>query len=60
MPPLYVAVYSVPPWHSTGPVVRLAPYGIWGVARYAEVHKILNDWETFCSSRGAGLTDACP
>lgn len=40
-----------------GPAVRLRKYGVWAVARYAEVHAILNDWQTFCSSRGAGLTD---
>jgi len=40
-----------------GPVVRLSRYDVWAVARYTEVHRVLNDWETFCSSRGAGLTD---
>jgi 4-methoxybenzoate monooxygenase (O-demethylating) len=40
-----------------GPAVRLARYDIWAAARYQEVHAILNDWRTFCSSRGAGLTD---
>jgi cytochrome P450 len=40
-----------------GPFVRLSRYGVRAVARYAEVHRILNDWQTFCSSRGAGLTD---
>jgi cytochrome P450 len=40
-----------------GPVVLLSRYDVWAVARYAEVHAILNDWQTFCSSRGAGLTD---
>ncbi len=40
-----------------GPVVRLSRYGVWAVARYDEVHMVLNDWQTFCSSRGAGLTD---
>ena len=40
-----------------GPAVRLWRYDIWAVARYTEVHRVLNDWETFCSSRGAGLTD---
>jgi cytochrome P450 len=39
------------------PAVRLSRYDVWAVARYAEVHRVLNDWETFCSSRGAGLTD---
>jgi 4-methoxybenzoate monooxygenase (O-demethylating) len=40
-----------------GPIVRLPRYGVWAVARYEQVHAILNDWRTFCSSRGAGLTD---
>jgi 4-methoxybenzoate monooxygenase (O-demethylating) len=40
-----------------GPVVRLSRYDVWAVARYDEVHRVLNDWQTFCSSRGAGLTD---
>jgi cytochrome P450 len=40
-----------------GPVVRLSRYGVWAVARYDEVHRVLNDWETFCSGRGVGLTD---
>ncbi len=40
-----------------GPVVRLSRYGVWAAARYQQVHAILNDWQTFCSSRGAGITD---
>ena len=40
-----------------GPVVRLSRYGVWAAARYQQVHAILNDWATFCSSRGAGITD---
>jgi hypothetical protein len=40
-----------------GPVVWLSRYGVWAVARYAEVHAILNDWRTFCSSRGVGISD---
>ncbi|HEY1797043.1 MAG TPA: cytochrome P450 [Stellaceae bacterium] len=40
-----------------GPVVRLRRYGIHAVARYAEVHTVLTDWQRFCSSRGVGLTD---
>jgi cytochrome P450 len=40
-----------------GPVTRLSWYGVWAVARYDQVHRVLNDWQTFCSSRGAGLTD---
>lgn len=40
-----------------GPVVWLEHYGIWGMARYAEVHEALRDWETFSSSAGVGLSD---
>ncbi len=40
-----------------GPVVRLAAYDIWAVARYEDVHRVLNDWETFSSARGVGLAD---
>jgi cytochrome P450 len=40
-----------------GPVVRLTRYDVWAVARYQEVYDILNDWRTFSSARGAGLTD---
>ena len=37
--------------------MRLPHYDVWAVARYAEVRRVLSDWETFCSSRDAGLTD---
>ncbi|MCA6119803.1 cytochrome P450 [Bradyrhizobium sp. WSM 1738] len=40
-----------------GPVVWLDKWGVYGVARYAEVHAVLNDPLTFCSSRGVGLSD---
>jgi cytochrome P450 len=40
-----------------GPVVYLDKWGTYGVARYAEVHAVLNDPLTFCSSRGVGLSD---
>src|SRR6478736_5049945 len=40
-----------------GPVVFLDKWNIYGVARYAEVHAVLNDPATFCSSRGVGLSD---
>lgn len=41
----------------SGPVVYLQRYGIWAMGRYAEVHAALTDPATFCSSRGAGLSD---
>jgi 4-methoxybenzoate monooxygenase (O-demethylating) len=40
-----------------GPVVYLDKWGVYGVARHAEVHAVLNDPQTFCSSRGVGLSD---
>jgi 4-methoxybenzoate monooxygenase (O-demethylating) len=41
----------------TGPVVWLERYGIWGMARYAEVHEALRDWATYSSAAGVGLSD---
>ena len=40
-----------------GPVVRLPKYGIYAMARFEEVRAALSDWQSFCSARGAGLTD---
>lgn len=40
-----------------GPVVWLERYGVHAVARHAEVCAVLDDWRTFCSSRGVGLAD---
>jgi cytochrome P450 len=40
-----------------GPVVHLDKWNVYAVARYAEVHRVLNDPLTFCSSRGVGLSD---
>ena len=40
-----------------GPVVFLARYGIYAMGRFDEVSASLRDWETFVSSRGAGLAD---
>src|SRR4051812_38976564 len=40
-----------------GPVVHLRKWGVYAVARYAEVWAVLNDPQTFCSSRGVGLSD---
>jgi cytochrome P450 len=41
----------------TGPVVYLDKWNVFGVARHAEVHAVLNDPTTFCSGRGVGLSD---
>src|SRR2546421_3332858 len=40
-----------------GPVVFLARYGVWAMARHAEVANALSDWETFSSAAGVGLAD---
>ena len=40
-----------------GPVVWIPKYGVRAMARYTEVKSALQDWETFCSSRGVGLSD---
>ena len=40
-----------------GPLVYLDKWNVYGVARYAEVHSVLNDPATFCSGRGVGLSD---
>jgi 4-methoxybenzoate monooxygenase (O-demethylating) len=39
------------------PVFWLDAYGVFGMARHAEVHAALSDWQTYCSSRGAGIED---
>lgn len=41
----------------TAPVVYLDKWNVYGVARYSEVHAVLNDPLIFCSSRGVGLSD---
>jgi cytochrome P450 len=38
-----------------GPIVFLEKAGLWAVARHADVKAVLADYETFCSSGGAGL-----
>jgi cytochrome P450 len=49
------------PYHealrNAGPIVRLERYGVFAVTRYAEVSTILNDWETFGSGGGVGLSN---
>ena len=40
-----------------GAVVWLSKYDIVALARHAEVSAALDDWETFCSNRGVGLSD---
>ena len=40
-----------------GPVVRLSRYGIWAMARHAQVHPALANWQVFGSARGVGIDD---
>jgi cytochrome P450 len=40
-----------------GPVVWLESIGAYAMARHAEVQAALRDHETYCSSRGVGLSD---
>ncbi|GAA3713856.1 cytochrome P450 [Gordonia hankookensis] len=40
-----------------GPVVVLERYGIYGMARYEQVHAALTDWQSFQSSAGVGLSN---
>jgi 4-methoxybenzoate monooxygenase (O-demethylating) len=40
-----------------GPLLWFPQYQVYGVARYGEARQVMLDWETFCSSRGVGLTD---
>jgi cytochrome P450 len=40
-----------------GPAVLLEQYGVWAMARHAQVHEALGDWETYRSGAGVGLAD---
>ncbi|HYH35550.1 MAG TPA: cytochrome P450 [Nocardioides sp.] len=42
---------------AAGPVVFLPRYGLHAMGRFEEVKASLQDWQTFVSSRGAGLAD---
>ena len=60
--PFSIEFFSDPfPTHEklreAGPVVYLDKWNVYGVARYEQVHAVLNDPQTFCSSRGVGLSD---
>lgn len=49
------------PYHDTlreiGPAFFLGKYGIWGIARYAEVRSAFEDWQTFSSAYGVGFSN---
>jgi cytochrome P450 len=40
-----------------GSIVWIEPLGVYATARHAEVSAALNDWQTFISGRGVGLSD---
>ncbi|MBW0095511.1 cytochrome P450, partial [Pseudonocardia sp. KRD-184] len=40
-----------------GPVVHLSRYDVFAMARYAEVHAALRDWQSFESGAGVGLSN---
>jgi cytochrome P450 len=42
---------------SLGPVVFLERYGVFAMARHADVSNGLNDWQTYSSARGVGIQD---
>jgi 4-methoxybenzoate monooxygenase (O-demethylating) len=42
---------------AAGPVVKLAGYEAYAMARHGEVNAGLRDWETYSSARGVGLQD---
>ncbi len=48
-------------WHATlreaAPLVWLSKYDVWAAGRYTEVHGVLSDWQTYCSSAGVGLAN---
>jgi cytochrome P450 len=48
-------------WHAElrepAPLVWFSKYDVWATGRFDEVHGILSDWKTFCSSAGVGLAN---
>jgi cytochrome P450 len=40
-----------------GPVFKLSRYDAFGIARHAEIDRVLRDADTFCSSAGVGLAN---
>ena len=41
----------------TAPIVHLPRYGVWAMARHAQVHPALANWQVFSSARGVGIDD---
>lgn len=42
---------------ATGPITYLRRYGVYAMGGYSEVHAALNDWQSFESASGVGLTN---
>ena len=43
--------------HDAGPLVWMTKYGVWGTARYDIAKQVLDDWETYGSGAGVGLSN---
>ncbi|MCA1428747.1 cytochrome P450 [Bradyrhizobium sp. BRP20] len=52
--PAYEALRAI------GPVFEVERYGVWAMARNAEVEAALKDWKTFISGEGVGLNGMNP
>ena len=44
-------------FRDTAPLVWLTKYDVWATGKYDLAKEILDDWETYCSSAGVGLTN---
>lgn len=66
-PPLDIDPFSTEflsdphPFHDrlrdAAPIVKLPRYGVWAMARHAQVHPALANWQVFSSARGVGIDD---
>lgn len=45
------------PLRDAGPVIYLSRYGVYALARHADVMAALKDFETFCNGRGGTIVD---
>ena len=48
--PLYAELRAL------APVVRLVPHDAYAVTRYAEIRDVLQEWESFTSAKGVGMS----
>lgn len=44
-------------FRDTGDLVWLTKYGVWSTGKHALAKQILDDWDTYCSGAGVGLTN---